>query len=455
MFRYTLRNILIGSITPAMSTLGKKEPLTSTVLMERARELAASGEMQQAEQAYAEALKLSPRQPEALNFLGMCAVRRGEAVIGTSLVKKASDLQPGNAAILCNLGLCYESAGEWESALGVFRRALEAMPRFYDARLHLAYALEQLGRGHEALTHYFGAIFAAQGEGHWMSESSVPANLRPLIEHAMGYVNEGRRALFDAVLEPLREQHGRNALGRVEHCLAAYLREIPTQYADPRQRPTFLHFPDMPAQPYLSRGLFPWIEEYEASTAAIREELAAVLTADRNLEPVHQGLSAAEQSRLLHSAAGTPMWDAFFFHRHGASYQDNCQRCPRTMEALERLPIARIREHAPEIFFSVLRPDTHILPHRGVSNIRIVTHLPLLVPADCALRVAEETHEWNEGRVVAFDDTYEHEAWNRGNQTRVVLIADVWNPYLTEVERAALAQLVGSIGDFNRACGIG
>jgi len=33
---------------------------------------------------------------------------------------------------------------------------------------------------------------------------------------------------------------------------------------------------------------------------------------------------------------------------------------------------------------------------------------------------------------VFFDDTYEHEAWNRSGETRVVLILDCWNPYLTE-----------------------
>jgi aspartate beta-hydroxylase len=53
--------------------------------------------------------------------------------------------------------------------------------------------------------------------------------------------------------------------------------------------------------------------------------------------------------------------------------------------------------------------------------------------------------------VVAFDDTYEHEAWNRSAEVRVVLILDVWNPYLSEVERAAIRDLVEAIGDFRKA----
>ena len=96
-------------------------------------------------------------------------------------------------------------------------------------------------------------------------------------------------------------------------------------------------------------------------------------------------------------------------------------------------------------------PGTHLLPHRGVTNTRLVGHLPLLVPDDCALRVGGEIHPWQEGRVVVFDDTYEHEAWNRGKSTRVVLIFDIWNPYLTPVERTAIADLIYNIGDFREA----
>ncbi|HJU41002.1 MAG TPA: aspartyl/asparaginyl beta-hydroxylase domain-containing protein, partial [Tahibacter sp.] len=50
--------------------------------------------------------------------------------------------------------------------------------------------------------------------------------------------------------------------------------------------------------------------------------------------------------------------------------------------------------------------------------------------------------------------TYEHEAWNRSDRTRVVLIFDVWHPDLTDVERAAVTDLVAAIGDFNNAAGV-
>jgi aspartate beta-hydroxylase len=103
------------------------------------------------------------------------------------------------------------------------------------------------------------------------------------------------------------------------------------------------------------------------------------------------------------------------------------------------------------VLFSVFTTGTHLLPHRGVTNTRVVGHLPLLVPEDCALSVGGEIHVWRPGEVVVFDDTYEHEAWNRSPRTRVVMIFDTWNPYLTEAERAAVTDLVTAIGDFRRA----
>jgi aspartate beta-hydroxylase len=65
--------------------------------------------------------------------------------------------------------------------------------------------------------------------------------------------------------------------------------------------------------------------------------------------------------------------------------------------------------------------------------------------------VGGETHAWEEGRCITFDDTFEHEAWNHSGRDRVVLILDSWNPDLSEAEQAAVTDLVAAIGDFNRS----
>ena len=60
------------------------------------------------------------------------------------------------------------------------------------------------------------------------------------------------------------------------------------------------------------------------------------------------------------------------------------------------------------------------------------------------------TVPWEEGKACLFDDSIEHEAWNRNpDRLRVVLIFDVWRPELSAEERdfiAATLQAVDSYG---------
>jgi len=87
-------------------------------------------------------------------------------------------------------------------------------------------------------------------------------------------------------------------------------------------------------------------------------------------------------------------------------------------------------------------PNTRIPAHVGVSNARLVCHLPLIVPEGCWFRVGAETRDWRRGQAFVFDDTIEHEAMNPSDQLRVVFIFDVWHPDLSGVERDAIRALM-------------
>jgi aspartate beta-hydroxylase len=421
----------------------------------RAQALAAlqRGDVAVAEQAYARLLEQLPDDAEALLFLASRELDRGNAARAIERLQGVRHASDRDAAILHQLGAAQVLAGDLCGAEASLREALELAPGMFVARLRLGVVFEQQRRRHEATTAYHGAINAAQAQGRWLSDDTTAPGLRDAVKHAARYVAAGRRELFDAVIEPLRQRYGRAELARVDQCLAIYLHELPAPLPDPRQRPLFLYFPGIPSQPFYPRERFPEHARLEAAVEEIREELRAVLAgAGDPLVPFLGAPSSdAAAAKLLGSTgAQEAAWDAFFFYRHGERYDANCVRCPRTSALLDTLPLVRIRDHAPETLYSVLRPGTHILPHRGVTNTRLVTHLPLIVPPDCALRVGGQTHVWEEGRCVTFDDTFEHEAWNRSAQTRVVLIMDSWNPDLTEAERLAVTELVAAIGDFNR-----
>jgi len=321
-----------------------------------------------------------------------------------------------------------------------------------EARLELARSFEARQRHGDALLAYFRAITDAQVRGAWLNRESTPPALLDRVTHAMHYVKAGRRRAFEMVLKPLYERHGRNALRRFEQCLAIQVGDQSPTPPDPRQRPSILYFPGVPASPYFDRSVFPWFGDMERAANDIRAEFLAAMPRQELSERV---FSSDEAERLgLSGERGAPSWSGHYFYRHGERRNENHALYPQTSALLQRLPLARIREHAPEVMFSVLTSGTHILPHRGVTNTRVVCHLPLIVPEDCALVVGGERHDWREGVAVGFDDTYEHEAWNRGSRTRVVLIIDVWNPHLTMAEREAVAALVAAMGDFNRAAGL-
>jgi aspartate beta-hydroxylase len=415
----------------------------------QAQQLLREGRIAESEQLYVEILKTSPDDAEALNVLALSALRRRDFARAGDLLRRAVDAHPKDFHSRYHLGRCRDESGDLAQAIDEYRRALAIEPRAYTARLYLASALDRSGESRRSLPDYINALSQAQREGRWLDPSTTPSSVKPLVERAVRLIRDTKRAMVDEAYSRLRAAHGEADLARVAQALRIYLRDEAPVLPDPRQQPTLFYFPGLPPSPYLDRRLFPWIDALEAGTARIREELLALLPSDAGRERV---FSSEELERVnLRGVNAKPSWNGYYFYRHGQRREDNCAACPVTAAAIDALPLCRVAAHGPEVLYSVFTPGTHLLRHRGVTNTRLVGHLPLIVPADCALSVGGEEHVWQEGRVVVFDDTYEHEAWNRSSQIRVVMIFDIWNPHLTDVERAAVAELMSRMGDLHPA----
>jgi aspartyl/asparaginyl beta-hydroxylase (cupin superfamily) len=78
----------------------------------------------------------------------------------------------------------------------------------------------------------------------------------------------------------------------------------------------------------------------------------------------------------------------------------------------------------------------------------LLTHLPLILPGEARFRVGNDMRRWRMGEAWVFDDTIEHEAWNDADEMRVILIFDVWNPYLEAGERDLVSALMTARNDF-------
>jgi aspartyl/asparaginyl beta-hydroxylase (cupin superfamily) len=232
-------------------------------------------------------------------------------------------------------------------------------------------------------------------------------------------------------------------MARFDKSLATFLQKRRVH----RPQPTFLYVPELPAIEFFPRDEFPWLDEIEAATDDIREELIGVL-ADGNqvLEP-YIALQATpdEKWRALNNSRS---WGVFYLWKAGEQIAENMARCPKTVAALSAWPKCELPGSAPTAVFSILEPRTRIPPHTGVNNARLICHLPLIVPPGCGFRVGAETRQWEPGKAFVFDDTIEHEAWNDSGEARAVLIFDIWNPYTTPAEREMVSALTTGVEQF-------
>jgi len=189
--------------------------------------------------------------------------------------------------------------------------------------------------------------------------------------------------------------------------------------------------------PVIPTAGFGWVPELEASWRDIRAELEALLTAPDDIPCFHQ--ISPDQSRI---SKGND-WKTFGFFMYGHRVDENCRRCPKTTAALERLPGMR------SAMFSILAPGYHIPAHRGPTRGVIRAHLGLIVPREADkvwIRVGDRIIHWAEGKVVLFDDFYDHEVRNDTNERRAVLFIDVERPMdrIGTLVNRAILRLIGA-----------
>jgi aspartate beta-hydroxylase len=414
-----------------------------------ARQLVDSNQVLQAELMYSSILKEWPECLEASLQLARFAMERGDAVRAANFLERARTQAPNDPQLAVNLAYAYAQSGRPAGARKLLEETLAAHADFHPGWLLLGQLHDAMGDPLAANKAFYQAVRRAQRKGLWRDGQSTPPQLLNTVMQANERVRLWWREAFFASFEALRQQYGSDELKRVDRALTGYLREWDATPADPRQRPKFLFFPDIPNTPFLDPYLQPWAKTLADAFPDIRAE-AAQLLADQVPLPGFLTFKPGDNvAKHLSGTSDNPAWDAFFFYRRGKRYDDNHARCPRTSAVLESIELCRVRDQAPEICFSVLTPGSHIMPHFGVTNTRVVMHLPLIVTGDCALHIVDgDSHRWKEGELMMFDDTFQHEAWNRSEQTRVILLMDCWNPHLTEVEKLAVKQLVETISEF-------
>mmetsp|Transcript_29815 Transcript_29815/g.95363 ORF Transcript_29815/g.95363 Transcript_29815/m.95363 type:complete len:255 (-) Transcript_29815:16-780(-) len=225
-----------------------------------------------------------------------------------------------------------------------------------------------------------------------------------------------------------------------------------------RPNPTLFHFPGLTSRPVYDaatiaalgreggldaeqwRHAFEFIGGLKAAHADIKAEYKRLVTAG-----VPSDYLVGDKEHALHE--GDWQWHSYmqkgqvnkFFEMHCPATGAFLGELRKRQQLMAGVPVAYV-------FFSTLAAGASIQPHCAPANLRLRVHYPLVVPEgasvdDCGMRVADEKLQWVEGEPLIFDDSYEHEVWNKTDQERVVLLFDIWHPDIVYGEREAIRDM--------------
>ncbi|XP_065441700.1 aspartyl/asparaginyl beta-hydroxylase isoform X26 [Chrysemys picta bellii] len=340
----------------------------------------------------ADLVKLSlKRQADRQQFLGHM---RGSLVTLQKLVHLFSN----DISLKNDLGVGYLLIGDNSNAKKVYEEVLSLAPNDGFAKVH------------------YGFILKAENK----------------IAESIPYLKEGLESGDPGTDDGRFYFHLGDALQRVGNKEAYKWYELGHQrghFASVWQRSLY-NVNGLKAQPWWTAketGYTELVKSLEKNWKLIRDEGLAVMDKGK-------GLFLPEDENLREKGD----WSQFTLWQQGRKNENACKGVHKTCALLERFPEATGCRRG-QIKYSVMHPGTHVWPHTGPTNCRLRMHLGLVIPKEgCRIRCAEENRTWEEGKVLIFDDSFEHEVWQDADSYRLIFIVDVWHPELTPQQRRTL-----------------
>ncbi|XP_036034331.1 aspartyl/asparaginyl beta-hydroxylase isoform X2 [Onychomys torridus] len=337
-------------------------------------------------------VKLSlKRRSERQQFLGHM---RGSLLTLQRLVQ----LFPGDTTLKNDLGVGYLLMGDNDSAKKVYEEVLNVTPDDGFAKVH------------------YGFILKAQNK----------------IAESIPYLKEGIESGDPGTDDGRFYFHLGDAMQRVGNKEAYKWYELGHKrghFASVWQRSLY-NVNGLKAQPWWTpreTGYTDLVKSLERNWKLIRDEGLMVMDKAK-------GLFLPEDENLREKGD----WSQFTLWQQGRKNENACKGAPKTCALLEKFSETTGCRRG-QIKYSIMHPGTHVWPHTGPTNCRLRMHLGLVIPKEgCKIRCANETRTWEEGKVLIFDDSFEHEVWQDASSFRLIFIVDVWHPELTPQQRRSL-----------------
>ena len=239
---------------------------------------------------------------------------------------------------------------------------------------------------------------------------------------------------IDSAFSALKREYGAESIARVERMLNPR-----GQRRHDAQRDARWILPGISQRPWHDPHAYPELAE-------------AIGSLQRNSARIKEEFNDAWNSRggefksYQHYLGEIKDWKSLYLYRKGSLVVETAEFFPLTLSILrDQFVTPELICPLLESHFSILLPGARIAPHCDLWNFSINLHLAVDIPPGCALRVAGEERQWIEGKCLLFDYSFLHEAWNSGDRPRTCLLADLWHPEVTQVERGALSVLIAEI----------
>jgi hypothetical protein len=331
------------------------------------------------------------------------------------------------------LAAMLRATGRPADSLAAIERSLTLRPRDFSALLMRAMYFHQTGDADRA------------GEGFGRALANAPEKLPDQMERVLTLARDSYQSWQRRHADVLRDAV--RAVGPLTPRLDRLITNAIHLTEQDREGPSHYCYPDLPEIPFHDdRSRFPWMSVFESAIDDIQREFETVLNAEAaKLVPYvnyPETVPVDQWAALNHNRD----WTAIHLTARGETIPENARHCPVTMELLKSVPQPDVRGVGPNAMFSLLAPNTSIPPHTGVTNTRLLCHLPMIVPEGCWFRVGDETRFWERGKAWVFDDSVEHEAVNPSDRLRVIMIFDMWHPDLTPEEQAGIAAVIKAGG---------
>jgi len=388
-------------------------------------------------------LAIAPTHAPALAAVGQRSFRQGDMQSARDAFQRLVAVRGEDPQEWINLALACRSLDDEQGEQEALKRSLSLDPSNLLGLILRADLLERQGKTHEAAAVHRAVATVAP------PMDRLHPDLRPAVQRALAFGDKYNRefAVFlDQFLDQTYKDHAGENLKRFRDSVDIMLGRK-KRYDS--QSLTY-HFPNLAPIEFFERADFPWLDPIEAGTDAIRDEFLQVLATEEGFTPYISYPDDVPQNQFA-ELNNSPRWSAFHLYKMGKRVEENAAKCPTTMKLLAGAPLPEQQGRTPAAMFSLLKPATRIPAHTGVTNVRLVTHLPLIVPENCGFRVGNDTRQWVPGKAGVFDDTIEHEAWNDSDKLRVVLIFDIWHPHLTPPERAMVSGLAAAMNAYSGA----